>query len=63
MLLKTYSRRLFRAECNPLFESLHCIAALDQDVSAALPYLNSVLGGFRVPHRSAGRGFFAPGGG
>jgi ArsR family metal-binding transcriptional regulator len=46
MLLKTYSRRLFRAECNPRFESLHCIAALDQDVSAALPYLNSALGGF-----------------
>ena len=46
MLLKTYSRRLFRAECNPRFESLHCIAALDQDVSAALPYLNAALGGF-----------------
>jgi ArsR family metal-binding transcriptional regulator len=46
MLLKTYSRRLFRAECNPLFESLHCIATLDQDVSEALPYLNSTLGGF-----------------
>jgi len=26
MLLKTYSRRVFRAECNPRFESLHCIA-------------------------------------
>jgi ArsR family metal-binding transcriptional regulator len=25
---------------------LHCIAYLDQDISEALPYLNSVLGGF-----------------
>lgn len=46
MLLKSYSKRVFRAECNPSFESLHCIATLDQDVSEALPYLNSELGGF-----------------
>jgi ArsR family metal-binding transcriptional regulator len=46
MLLKSYSKRIFRAECNPHFESLHCIATLDQDVSEALPYLNSALGGF-----------------
>jgi ArsR family metal-binding transcriptional regulator len=31
---------------NPQFESLHCIAHLDQDISAALPYLNTVLGGY-----------------
>jgi ArsR family metal-binding transcriptional regulator len=46
MLLRSYSRRVFRAECNPRFESLHCIATLDQDVSEVLPYLNSALGGF-----------------
>jgi ArsR family metal-binding transcriptional regulator len=46
MLLKSYSKRVFRAECNPHFESLHCIATLDQDVSEALPYLNSELGGY-----------------
>ena len=46
MLLKTYTKKIFRAECNPQFESLHCIASLDQDVSEALPYLNTVLGGF-----------------
>ncbi len=46
MLLRTYTKRVFRAECNPQFESLHCIAKLDQDVSQALPYLNTVLGGF-----------------
>ena len=62
MLLKSYSKRVFRAECNPQFESLHCIASLDQDVSEALPYLNAVLGGFEylkdppaVMFRSRGR--------
>lgn len=46
MLLKSYRKRIFRAECNPSFESLHCIANLDQDVSKVLPYLNASLGGF-----------------
>jgi ArsR family metal-binding transcriptional regulator len=46
MLLRSYRKRIFRAECNPSFESLHCIAHLDQDVSEALPYLNASLGGF-----------------
>jgi ArsR family metal-binding transcriptional regulator len=62
MLLETYTKRIFRAECNPQFESLHCIAHLDQDVSEALPYLNAVLGGFEylrdppaVMFRSRGR--------
>ena len=35
MLLESYTKRIFRAECNPQFESLHCIASLDQDVSEA----------------------------
>ena len=62
MLLETYTKKIFRAECNPQFESLHCIAHLDQDVSEALPYLNAVLGGFEhlknppaVMFRSRGR--------
>ena len=62
MLLTSYTKRVFRAECNPSFESLHCIATLDQDVSGALPYLNAVLGGFEylkeppaVVFRSRGR--------
>ncbi|RJR40635.1 MAG: Fe-S cluster protein [Desulfobacteraceae bacterium] len=46
MLLETYTKEIFRPECNPSFQSLHCIAHLDQDVSEALPYLNAVLGGF-----------------
>ncbi len=46
MLLKSYQKRIFRPECNPSFESLHCIAHLDQDISPVLPYLNAVLGGY-----------------
>ncbi len=46
MLLKTYSKEIFRPECNPGFESVHCIAHLDQNIEPVLPYLNAVLGGF-----------------
>jgi ArsR family metal-binding transcriptional regulator len=46
MLLKNFTREIIRAKCNPSFESLHCIAHLDQDISEVLPYLNAVLGGF-----------------
>jgi ArsR family metal-binding transcriptional regulator len=45
MLLKSYSKKIFRPECNPGFQSLHCIADLDQDIGEVLPYLNAVLGG------------------
>ncbi|MBI4774078.1 MAG: Fe-S cluster protein [Deltaproteobacteria bacterium] len=46
MWLKGYTKKIFRPECNPSFQSLHCLARLDQDVSEVLPYLNAVLGGF-----------------
>ncbi|MFC1835000.1 (Fe-S)-binding protein [Thermodesulfobacteriota bacterium] len=46
MLLKSYRKEIFRPECNPSFQSLHCFAHLDQDVSESLPYLNANLGGF-----------------
>lgn len=45
MLLTGYTKEIFRPECNPSFQSVHCIAHLEQDVSEALPYLNAVLGG------------------
>lgn len=45
MLLTGYSREIFRPDCNPSFESVHCFARLEDDVSGALPYLNAVLGG------------------
>ena len=46
MLLEGYRLEIFRPECNPNFQSLHCLAHLDQDVRDALPYLNAELGGF-----------------
>jgi ArsR family metal-binding transcriptional regulator len=52
MLLRGYRKEIFRPECNPQFQSLHCIARLDEDIAAVLPYLNTVLGGhqyFREP--------------
>ncbi len=45
MLLKGYRPEIFKPACNASFQSLHCIAHLDEDVSEALPYLNAVLGG------------------
>ena len=44
-MLKGYRKEIFRPECNPQFQSLHCIAHLDQDVTEVLPYLIAVLGG------------------
>jgi ArsR family metal-binding transcriptional regulator len=46
MLLEGYKTEIFRPEQNPEFESLHCIAHLEQDITDVLPYLNSLLGGF-----------------
>jgi len=46
MLLEGYTKKIFRPECNPSFQSLHCIAHLEQDITETLPYLNAVLGGF-----------------
>lgn len=46
MLLRRYRKQIFRPECNPSFQSLHCIAYLDQNIEEVLPYLNAVLGGF-----------------
>jgi ArsR family metal-binding transcriptional regulator len=45
MLLTGYAMQIFRPTCNPSFESVHCIAHLDEDISEVLPYLNALLGG------------------
>ncbi len=62
MLLKNYHKEVFRAKCNTSFQSVHCIAKLDQDISAVLPYLNAELGGYAylrdppaVTFKSAGK--------
>ena len=46
MLLETYTLKIFKSKCRSMEKGVHCFAFLDQDVSDALPYLNSVLGGF-----------------
>ncbi len=46
MLFRSYRKENFQPECNPSFQSLHCIAHLDQDIIDVLPYLNSVIDGF-----------------
>jgi ArsR family metal-binding transcriptional regulator len=46
MLLNTYRLEIFNNECMPHAMSVQCFAHLDQDIGAALPYLNAVLGGF-----------------
>jgi ArsR family metal-binding transcriptional regulator len=46
MLLKGYRLEIFRSKCNAEARTLHCYAHLNDDVSEALPYLNTHLGGF-----------------
>ena len=46
MLLRSYRVEIFNNQCMPGAMSVNCFAHLDQDVSAVLPYLNSVLGGY-----------------
>ncbi len=45
ILLKGYREEISKPVCNHSFQSLHCIAHLDEDIGEALPYLNAVLGG------------------
>ncbi len=45
MFLTGYSKEMFRPKCNHQFQSVHCVAHLDEDISGVLPYLNTVLGG------------------
>lgn len=46
MLLEDYRLEIFNSECNPGAMAVHCFAHLAEDVGEALPYLNTVLGGF-----------------
>lgn len=46
MLLKGYTLEIFKSKCDANARGIHCHAHLTDDVSAVLPYLNSVLGGF-----------------
>ncbi len=46
MLLSTYRLEIFNNECRPSAMSVQCFAHFYQDISLALPYLNTALGGF-----------------
>jgi ArsR family metal-binding transcriptional regulator len=46
MLLSGYTLEIFRSKCRSEAKTLHCFGHLHDDVGEALPYLNSVLGGF-----------------
>lgn len=46
MLVNTYRMELFNNECMPGAITVQCFAHLDGDAGPALPYLNTVLGGF-----------------
>lgn len=46
MLLNGYTLEIFRSKCNTKAQTLHCFAHLQDNVGAALPYLNTILGGF-----------------
>ena len=45
MLLKTYTKEIFRSKCMPSAESIHCFAHLGENIQNVLPYLNAELGG------------------
>ena len=46
MLLNTYRLEIFNNAFMPGATSVQCFAHLYQDIGAALPYLNAILGGF-----------------
>ena len=48
MLLKSYTKEISRHKCNSGFESVYCIARLDRDINAVIPYLNAALGVFEA---------------
>ena len=45
MILKTYTKEIFRSKCMPGAEGVHCFAHLSEDIQEVLPYLNTELGG------------------
>lgn len=45
MLLESYHLEIFNNDCMPGAMTVQCFAHLDQDVSAAIPFLNAELGG------------------
>ena len=50
MLLRNYSLRVVLSDCNPSSQKVNAIADLSEDISEALPYLNTVLKGLQYHH-------------
>jgi len=46
MLLTGWTKEITRVACRPEARTLLCIARLNEDIGAAIPYLNAVLGGY-----------------
>jgi ArsR family metal-binding transcriptional regulator len=46
MLLTGWTKEITRVACRPEARTLHCIARLNEDIAAVIPYLNAVLGGY-----------------
>ncbi len=46
MLLKSYTKEIFKSKCDSEAMGIHCHAHLDNDITDALPYINTTLGGF-----------------
>ena len=46
MLIKAYTKSFVRPP-NPSAQHLRCFAALEEDIGAVLPYLNTVLKGYQ----------------
>ena len=46
MLLTGYRLEIFKSKCDTEATGVHCFAHLRDDISAVLPFLNSVLGAF-----------------
>lgn len=46
MILTGYTLEIFKSKCDSEAKGVHCYAHLNEDISAVLPYLNTVLGGF-----------------
>jgi ArsR family metal-binding transcriptional regulator len=45
LLLKSFTKEIFRSKCMPGAVTIHCHAHLKEDISAALPLLNAEWGG------------------
>jgi ArsR family metal-binding transcriptional regulator len=46
MLLTGWTKEITRAACRPEARTVHCIARLNENIGAVIPYLNAVLGGY-----------------